>query len=233
MKIKRIFIFLFSFSIFFGDFLFSQTKNSDTINKINNSDFTIKTNVSFEKKRNNQNVTKDENITNDNLVLIPSIISLVGILISFIVNNSNNITAIRNVTSQIEASYKIHKYEFDSKLNLQNRQAWIDEIRESISVFLSKCALINVKLSVEVKDDLSLLFESIWYLKCKIILNLNHEKTDQKELSDSINEMVSVCMKTKEDFDAELFKKTEKRIQEAARVFFDNQWKKITKLDIG
>lgn len=140
------------------------------------------------------------------------------------------------------ANFAIAKYvafkQFKGTLNSKNRQEWINVIRDHTSEFLSQGLIIHMILSTrkvtdtndEIAEKLKPHFEKMVYNKNKVVMLLNLEKPEQKDLLDKITITLNASTSAIADYDPTKFKEAEKQTLDSARHLFGVHWKKIKKL---
>ncbi len=173
---------------------------------------------------------------------------LIGILSAFVnlrignrlrLSNENNLrrqieSNEKNLQSQIETSKEIKLLEFKATISAKNRQEWINELRHTISEFLS----ISMQLTPDEHEQIGQLshpdkikfFDKFFYTKAKIELLLNSEKMAQQEVLDNVEAVVDVLTKKNEEFNGEDMQTARANLILSSRKLFDLHWKKIKNL---
>ena len=181
-------------------------------------------------------ISKSNVISNNIQNQMPWIVALLIGVFSLLINiflarqlrKSNN----ENLKIQIENNKEISIIEFKATIASTNRQNWINELRDLTSQILSLSAEFSLLNDEDKKDvsklNVSKLFEKLIYLKSKIELLLNSEKSDHKTLITKIDNIVSIVL-SKEDEENQ-FSDARDEVVNAARKMFDANWKKIKNL---
>lgn len=135
----------------------------------------------------------------------------------------------RNIKSQLESNENNIYRQFRAKVKTQNRQDWINDVRRSLSDFLSKST--TYALYAEIKDERCLEFiEPISYSKSMLQLLLASDDLHQRNLIDCVEKYYDAELVK----DSELYGKSNKyrnELIECAGKFFKAHWEDIQNLD--
>ncbi len=158
-------------------------------------------------------------------LIIGGLSALINLWVADRLKKSNE----KNIDRQLNNAKDIALAEFGATLGTKNRQDWIDDLRHNLSEFISHSAMINVELSSDVPNNETVKghFQKMNYNKAKIAMMINPEKEEQKDVLDQVYEMISICFKPKDDYDAKQFKDIEDNLLTASRKLFGIHWKKI------
>jgi hypothetical protein len=145
-------------------------------------------------------------------------------------------TSIKIAQQQIENTLKNTISQFHATLNSQNRQDWINEVRNCISELLTQCKLLNSEFQ-EPKQDMESqkkLHEKVSFNRNKLRLLLSPHLDKHKILLDSmidlINDLDRHMLNSKhrlEDYDNFGFMQKEDKIIEDGRELLYFEWQKI------
>lgn len=216
----------------------------DTISKVNPKNISI----DFPKTIQIEDVTKKEKKQSSLITNMPWIVALIIGLLSVLANywvahilrKSNE----RNLRSQIESNERSLKVqiesakdtaltEFKATIATKNRQEWINELRNTLTEYLSSVSLIlptPENPSKKFNDEKSQLIYRMSLAKAKLELLMNREKAEQKELLNKIEEMFNVANSNSMEGYVDKMVAARSIVINAARKLFDIHWKKIKEL---
>lgn len=104
----------------------------------------------------------------------------------------------RSLNKQIEASKETKLIEFKATIAISNRQQWLNELRQTLTDYLSSTSLI-MRLPDNSEqhffDERRDLVHKMSASKAKLELLLNNDKPEQKNLLDRIEELLSDVLK--------------------------------------
>jgi hypothetical protein len=193
--------------------------------------------------------------------IIALLISLLTILINILIAKINQKTSIRNIEAQIASamlsskqqidntkeiaieniknSQVLAQKQFNATLKINNRQDWLDEVRMTVSEFLTFCRLLNIEFQ-DPSDKLERqknLHEKVSLHRFKLLLLLDPKKTDHKSVLDSIFDLMNILdhhmlnsKRTIEPYKNGDFVKKSEDIVVASRELLYNEWGKIQNL---
>lgn len=186
--------------------------------------------------------------------IVAFIIGLLSALVNFFIarqlrqSNENNLqrqieSSERNLQRQIESNERSLQRQietakettitgFKATINTKNRQEWINELRHTVSQFLSHSLQLipTVGIKFVTETEKSAFYEKLVYSKTKIELLTNPNKPEQKELLDSIEQLLVQVSKKKEDFNLDEFKAARDKTLDVSRKLFGIHWDKIKEL---
>ena len=186
--------------------------------------------------------------------IIALVVCIITVIVNIYITQINKKTAIKNVQSQlrlmnetsksqiesakeialkqINNSKELSIIQFKATLNTKNRQEWIDDVRHIISECLSQCAMIQLEMAS--KDEPTIkaekiqpYFEKLIYNQNKLKMLLNHNKEEQKEVIDKLEDVVKLCSKKPDAFE---FRDYQDLVIIASRKLFEKHWNKIKEL---
>jgi hypothetical protein len=224
-KLKIIIVFLFYISLSHAAQI-ENTKNSKTQSSQLSVNFpdTIKIKNISEKKSND---VLEKNMPWIAALLVGIISVFINLWLANMLRESNE----RNLQRQIDSAKEIAVNQFKATIATKNRQEWINELRHCISQFLSYSALLHPQFDINsgTTSDKSNFYDKLLYSKAKIDLLTNDSVPDQKELLDSLMNIVNIVTSTDSDM-AKKFLVARNDVVKKSRVVFDIHWKKIKEL---
>lgn len=139
----------------------------------------------------------------------------------------------RSLQKQIEITKETTLIEFKATIATKNRQEWINELRETLSVFLTSSIFVSPNISRDLKIKFTDGFvEKALFARAKIELLTNKDKPEQKELLDNVNIYYEIVLKQLKGEAIESSQIVEARssISQSARKLFKIHWNKIKEL---
>lgn len=140
----------------------------------------------------------------------------------------------KNLKNQIETSKEIKFLEFRSTISAKNRQEWINELRHTLSEFLSIAMQLTPDSHEEIEKlsymDQNKYVEKLFYTKCKIELLLNANKEEQKKVLDEVENIARLTVTETKDFTDTYMQVARNKLITCSRNLFDIHWKKIKNL---
>jgi hypothetical protein len=180
-----------------------------------------------------------KNFFNENvswiIALLIALISVIGnVIVSIRQERKNTLNLKKQIENnesifnkQIESSKELALTEFKATIAANNRQGWINELRETMSDFLT------ISLSLSQNDLLTTIDEAkyhkLFYTKFKIDLLLNIENEEHKLLQKAINKLIDV-IKNSENDNIEQLQITRDMCLEATRRIIKTEWIRIKEL---
>jgi len=155
-------------------------------------------------------------------LLIGIFSALVNFWIAFQLRQSNE----RNLERQINNTRETTITQINATIGTKNRQEWITELRNTLSDYLA-CAARMTPDAINSPEDRNRYIDKIFYTKFKIELLINPGKQEQKELLDSVNNLLEVISKKKEAYKVDEFIASRSRCADAAQKLFGLHWNKI------
>lgn len=137
----------------------------------------------------------------------------------------------RNILKQIETTKEIKILEFKSTIATKNRQEWINELRQALSEYLTFTIKLTPDNSPYSKEEFKYALEKVYLSKFKIELLLTKEKSDQKELLQTVENVLSVLIKEPTEYKSEDIRAAREKCIQASRKLFQTHWTKIKNLD--
>lgn len=209
---------------------FSQTNKDSTATQDSSNEIVIK--LSEPLKIENINREKLDGFDWDKQMpwIAALIVGLLSVLANFIIAKQLRLTNLKNLERQIEHAKEIALTEFKATIATKNRQDWINELRHTISEFMSYAVyLMPVEGAAKISDQDNV-YEKFTYSKAKIEMLTNSEKPNQKKLLDAIEDVLDLILLDAKDFDLDKFNDSRNDVINAARKVFDLHWKKIKNL---
>lgn len=140
----------------------------------------------------------------------------------------------RNQNKQIETAKESKLLEFKATIATNNRQEWINELRHTLSEYLTYCILITplpddaTQAKLDNRDEI---FRKLSLSKSKLELLMNSEKAEQKELLEKIESILEVIRNNIDKSNKPIpIKDARISAIEAARKLFSIHWNKIKEL---
>lgn len=156
-------------------------------------------------------------------ILIGIITAFVNFWVAHRLRQSNE----RNLQRQIENAKETTLIQFNATLATKNRQDWINELRQNISEFLTYAMCLTPSFVSNNQDERRKYLEKLAFTKSKIELLTNEDKPEQKELLDTLGDILDILSKGKEDFKKEDMQAARSKTISAARKLFKIHWGKI------
>lgn len=170
---------------------------------------------------------------------MPWIVALIIGVFSAWVNHriakTQRISNEKNQQLQMNNIKEITLLQFKGRIASQNKQQWVNDLREEISELLTKSYALaqefhNVIKEEEIDDNLFRANrDQLHYSESKIKLLLNINNEDQRELLESIDKMINYMLKAK-GFRWEKFNGLRSDVVDSARILFEGHWEKIKNL---
>ena len=229
-KITIFFILCFLSLIFFG-----QT-NSDT------AKCSLKTSIQSEKQVNfnlpdtvkfKEIVEKNEsqfNLEKSMPWLVALIIGILSVMVNFWVAHRLRQSNETNLQKQIDNVKDTTLTQFKATIGTKNRQDWINELRNTLSEYLTYSTKLTPDSS-NTEEERKKCVEKVYQTKFKIELMINPEKEEQKELMGKVENILKVIVKKKEDYKLEDIQNARMECVKAARKLFDLHWRKIKNIN--
>lgn len=136
-----------------------------------------------------------------------------------------------NIDKQIKNAELIALSQFKANLATNNRQDWIDSIRENLSDFVSTCVIVpahfsnkNQKFTVENQGEI---FKKLTYLQTKIKLLLNSKYKRHNAIIERMNKLMDQCVDVKSEADHDKLLENIDDLISASQDFFEHEWDKI------
>lgn len=162
--------------------------------------------------------------------IVAIFIGIVTVVVNFTISYSTRKTSLGIANIQSTTSQAIATKQIKASIGTNNRQAWINMLRDSVSEFISKAAMFSVEMAKDKdKIDHAILldhFEKITFLKSKIILLLN-DKPEQKIIKDKLHLLLPEAFKSEKDFNLKEYTDIEKDIYKYTGDLLKIHWKKI------
>lgn len=207
-----------------------------TVSKQFNID-TIKSKIKIEPLQIEILTSKEKKESNN----MPWIIALIVGVLTFIANIIASIVNRRISLGTIQTNKEIAIHQFNSTLKTKNRQDWIDNVRDTLSVFVSNCVKVNIEIQdpseTENRDKIKDIHEKIVLNRIKLQLLLNPEKELHNSILNLISEFIDILDKHMlnyenglQKYDNDEFISAYIKIAESGRKLLYNEWQKIQKL---
>jgi hypothetical protein len=165
--------------------------------------------------------------------IVAFVIGLLSVFVNFWVANRLRQSNERNLQSQLKSSKETILLEFQATIASKNRQEWINELRQTLSEYLSSTSLIVLlppNPIQKILDDNAMYTQRLSLSKAKLELLLNENKAEQKELLDEIEKMLNIVVnKPSENYTVEI-RAARSKVILAARKLFEIHWNKIKDL---
>jgi hypothetical protein len=181
-------------------------------------------------------LTPKETESNNKPWIIALVVGFLTFIATIIASLVNRCTSIKT----IQTNKEIAVHQFNSTLKTKNRQDWIDNLRNAVSMFISNCVKVNIEFqdpSENTKDKVKEIHEKIILNRTKLQLLLNPEKEFHNSLLTSITEFIDILDKhtlnfenNMNDYDNEEFRIAHIKIVENARILLYSEWQKIQKI---
>ena len=159
------------------------------------------------------------------------VIGLASVFVNIWLSNKLRLSNEKNLQKQIESAKDIGMNQFKATIATKNRQEWINELRHSVSQFLSYSALMHPQFEMNSASptDRSNFYDKLLYSKAKIDLLTNENCSDQKALLDSLMVVIRIVTKGNSNMEDE-FVGARNDVVEKSRIVFENHWNKIKAL---
>ncbi|GGG47441.1 hypothetical protein [Bizionia arctica] len=151
--------------------------------------------------------------------IVALIIGLLSVLANYIIANQLRKTTKENLNIEYKAT-----------IASKNRQDWINEVRHTLTEFLTSTLYLS-NIENDKIDENNKFLEKLVFAKSKLELLLSDSKTEQKDLIDSVENLLTlITNKSKEpNFETKVRISRDKTIQ-VARTLFNIHWEKIKSL---
>lgn len=170
--------------------------------------------------------------------VIPSGIALLTVIVNIFISLYSQKIALTNVEKQIKSSLALAALQFDTTLYLKNRQDWINEVRNSLSEFLTHSNLVNIELQ-EVTQNMTArkaIHEKLSLNRNKLRLALNPKIKEHEKLLESIGALMNVLdihilntnSQQRQYDNIDFMRKADKVIEDGRFVLY-KEWDKIQK----
>ncbi|WP_400076355.1 hypothetical protein [Winogradskyella sp. R77965] len=184
----------------------------------------------------NDNTLFEKNMPWVAALLIGIISAIVNIKISNDLKRSNEVNisnqisgAQENIKLQIESDKESTLTQFKATVATKNRQEWINELRDTLSQYLSYTIMMIQEDSFS-EDDKRSYLDKIYQTKFKIELMTNPEKKEHKALMDAVNKMILVVNQNKDEIEINDLKSARQEFIITSRKIFIHNWNKIKDL---
>lgn len=189
------------------------------------------------------------------------IVGALTVAANYIIAKINKDTAIRNIDTQIKTSteaankqiestkeiaikqitnsQELASQSYNATLKSQNRQQWINTVRDTLSEFFTQAKLLNAEFQETQKNKPRQveLHEKVTLQRAKLSLLLNPELPTHKKLIDAIMEVLTTLdlhmsnSKNNMPFDNVQFMANNEAVIKAGRDLLYSEWRKIQNLD--
>jgi hypothetical protein len=233
MKLKLLIVFIICSLSAFGEI------KSDTIKNIESVTPTAQVPVSINLPQTIKIEDVTEKIDNESFwerniawiiaFLIGIISAAVNIWAAYQLRKSNE----QNLKLQIESLEKTTIMQYKATISTKNRQEWINELRQTLTDFLTYAMYLTPTTSASPlldKEESKRYLEKVINTKSKIELLVNESKPEQKELINAVEKMIDLCTKKAEECGEKEIRNTRKEIIASARNLFGIHWTKIKDL---
>ena len=232
-------ILLITIICYFTNFNVVAQISSDTTKKTIESDIgktPITTQLQFPDTIQIRNIVatqSSQSSTEKNMPWIVALfIGLFSAFINYLISRHLRKSNEKSLERQFENSKENSLIQFKATIAAKNRQDWINELRHTLSEFLSYASLVsNFNADLNEKSDIHVYLQKILYAKAKIELLVNKEKEEQKHLVEKMEELfVAITGKKSQDDNEIPFRKARTEVIKAANQLFNLHWKKIKDL---
>jgi len=221
---------ILTISTFLFFFTFSFGQNEKEIIKIDSLKKDSKTEISINipKTFKIENVTSDEqNLRNTLLKNMPWIAAILIALLTILANYITSLQLRKTTKENLENQFK-------ATISTKNRQAWINELRQNLSEYLSYSLYLSILKNSNPANtaERNKMFEKLILAQSKIELLVNHNKPEQKKLLDSIDKLFSSSSNSDNPSENEniAYRNARTELINSSRNLFDIHWKKIKDL---
>lgn len=168
--------------------------------------------------------------------VISSGIALLTVMVNIFISLYSQKIALTNVEKQIKTSLELAALQFDTTLYLKNRQDWINEVRNSLSEFLTHCNLVNIELQEPTQNMAArkAIHEKLSLNRNKLRLALNPKIDEHEKLLESIGALMKVLdlhilntNSQQRQYDNVEFMRKADRVIEDGRFVLYKEWDKI------
>eukprot|EP01093_Parvamoeba_rugata_P002527 TRINITY_DN13108_c0_g1_i1.p1 TRINITY_DN13108_c0_g1~~TRINITY_DN13108_c0_g1_i1.p1 ORF type:complete len:156 (-),score=30.54 TRINITY_DN13108_c0_g1_i1:61-528(-) len=151
--------------------------------------------------------------------IVALIIGLLSVLANYIIANQLRKTTKENLNTEYKAT-----------IASKNRQDWINEVRHTLTEFLSSALFLSNIDHTEI-DENNRFLEKLISSKSKLELLVNDSKTEQKDLLNSVENLLTLVTNDGKDPNfATKVRNSRNQTIKVARVLFNIHWKKIKNL---
>jgi len=184
---------------------------------------------------------------NDRPWQIPVLVGIFAFVATITASLINKQTTLKSIDTnkeiaikQIQHSHYATVHQFNSTLKTKNRQDWINDVRNTISEFISSSIKINIEFqdpSTESKQKIKDIHEKITINRAKLKMLLNPEKPLHNNVLISMDDLMDIYdshllnFRTKlGTYDNNKFKIAADKLIDNGRILSYSEWQKIQKL---
>jgi hypothetical protein len=162
-------------------------------------------------------------------------IGVLSVVVNFIISWQMRIFNQKNLKQQIESNKDIKLIEYYATVTSQNQQEWVNEVRQTLTDFLTNSALIvessHPGLNPKLLDERQKYIQAILMAKSNLELLLSEKNIEEMELLTKVNKMFD--LNVNEPIDYALAKQIARNdVLSSARHLFEINWDKIKNLKL-
>jgi len=177
---------------------------------------------------------KTETLESDKLIQqIPWIIALLVGILTLVANiylsKQLRKTSENNLINQLNHNKEITLIQLKGTIATQNRQEWINNLRQNISELITSAVFIIA--DYENKNDPARNIEKLVLSKSKIELLINPDNEDHNDLVNKIESLLNEISKGEDDYNEDRTNKKRVAVIEISRKIFQKTWAKIKRLE--
>jgi hypothetical protein len=127
--------------------------------------------------------------------ILTALVTLIGTFVNRSVAISGINASAENAIKQINNAQEINLHQFNATLKTNNRQDWINELRTTMSEFMSNCSRINLEFQnpgENSKEKIKEIHEKITLNRTRLILMLDPKKPSHEELLNYMKDFVNL-----------------------------------------
>ena len=162
------------------------------------------------------------------------VITLIGILVNIYIAKKNWKNTLDLADKQYRDNGNLASRQFNSKLFTENRQEWIDKVRDCISELITYCNLLNIAFQENDSRRKESIHEKVTLHRNQLRLFLTLEIAEHKKVLDDLSELMNLLdrhllnsQRPGEEFDnIEIMRLSDKVIESGRRMLYA-EWGKI------
>lgn len=167
---------------------------------------------------------------------LPSLVALLvcgtTVVANFLLNKYLRNSTERNLKTQLKSANNKALMEFRAKVSVENRQVWLNDLRDNVGEFIAKSGTVAVSVQFNedqietVRKDIELMHS----YRAKIELLLNHKKEDQKALVDKVRQVAHMAVDVHDLTIMQAFNTERDELVDIARNVLKKHWDLIKNL---
>lgn len=187
----------------------------------------------------NYSSSDDEKLADKMPWIVALIISILSFILNYLLTKITIKASSLNLEKQIQSTKDIAITDFKARLKTQNRQRWLDDLREDLSEYLAYSAISRAKLAEAESEKIAMNtfdivgeeFKMMVKYKVKLLTKLNLQHPEQEIVAEKINLLFKKGFVSTKDFPASEHINLENELLADMRELVDIHWTKIKNID--